>query len=121
MEYKSNSSIPVKALLTHCHYRRVALWAAFSALVLIGTYHHHSHWTTPSQKALDLVHGSKIASIEISGAVGHVPLQMQDSLEEDLLEEEEEDNFEVIEVGGDDTKGSEVDPPSGPKWLRYKQ
>lgn len=103
---RPRTKFKVKALLGHCLYRRVVIWAiivfAFLALLLVD-----SHIPTSSRNVLDIVHGSKGLAKDNSDYAQHVLLHPQASIDSDLpgLEvHEPEPDFKVDVV--DDTTES---------------
>ncbi|KAI1814165.1 hypothetical protein GGS20DRAFT_598390 [Poronia punctata] len=80
-------SVPMKALLGHCLYRRVAIWTVL-ALILTAVFFLHTGWPAQSRSVLSLVQGGMATLQEAPVLNGAMVLPNQEILKEELVEEE---------------------------------
>ncbi|KAI1845171.1 hypothetical protein JX266_008718 [Neoarthrinium moseri] len=122
MALKPKPKFRLKALLSHCLYRRVVIWTLVAIVLLSVTLFNpriaHSH-----RNVLDLVPlgkgeipESKAAKLD-SGA----SLRVQDSMRHEESPKESKDGEKQDEGDSSDAKGSKKKPKkNGPHWLDYK-
>ncbi|KAI1270484.1 hypothetical protein F5Y18DRAFT_434851 [Xylariaceae sp. FL1019] len=120
---KPKSKFYIRALLGHCHYRRVLIWTLLVVVLVAGSFFRPA-LSAQSRNVLDLVHGGKVLLKGPPKTVEHLEIQPQDIVNKDLPKHEisplvvqaegivsKEDPQEQIETG---------EEPTGPKWLKYK-
>jgi hypothetical protein len=100
------SKIQVTALLGHCLYRRVVICSIVVILLLVGILYQPG-LTEQSRNVLHLVHGSKGVIAEVTNIVEPIPLQIQESVGNDLPKQEDTHEIKVdieVDVAKEDAK-----------------